>query len=144
MSYGVLPELIGYNMRRAQVAIFLDFARSLDGLDVTPGQFGVLTIIESNSGLNQSELGEAMGVDRSTVVAVIDRLEGRKLVARHPAPNDRRSYALELTDEGRALLERVRPLVAAHEERLAAGLSETERGTLIALLRRVIANLGPL
>jgi DNA-binding MarR family transcriptional regulator len=142
VDFGMLPALVGYNMRKAQVAIFQDFARALGGLDITPGQFGVLTLVDANPGLNQSELGEAMGVDRSTVVAVIDRLEGRDLVARRPAPNDRRSYALQLTVAGRALLDQLRPLVTAHEARLAAGLSASEQAALIDLLRRVAANLG--
>jgi DNA-binding MarR family transcriptional regulator len=142
VDYGILPALVGYNMRKAQVAIFQDFARALGGFDITPGQFGVLTLVDANPGLNQSELGEAMGVDRSTVVAVIDRLEGRDLVARRPAPNDRRSYALELTVGGRALLGQLRPLVAEHETKLAAGLDISEQAVLIDLLRRVGANLG--
>lgn len=142
VDFGLLPDLVGYHMRKAQVAIFQDFAKSLQGLDIRPGQFGVLILIDGNPGLNQSELGEAMGVDRSTVVAVIDRLEERGLVARRPAPNDRRSYALELTAAGRSLLARLRPLVAAHEARLAEGLSPSEQTLLITLLRRIAANLG--
>jgi len=142
VDFGLLPDLVGYHLRKAQVAIFQDFAASLQGLDIRPGQFGVLILIDANPGLNQSELGEAMGVDRSTVVAVIDRLEDRGLVARQPAPNDRRSYALELTAAGRSLLARLRPLVATHEARLAEGLSPSEQAQLIAMLRRVAANLG--
>jgi len=141
-DFGVLPNLVGYHLRKAQVAIFQDFAQSLQGLDIRPGQFGVLVLIDANPGLNQSELGEAMGVDRSTVVAVIDKLEERGLVVRRSAPNDRRSYALELTAAGCSLLARLRPLVAAHEARLAEGLSPGEQVQLIAMLRRIAANLG--
>jgi DNA-binding MarR family transcriptional regulator len=142
IDFGMLPDLVGYHLRKAQVAVFLDFAKSLEGLDIRPGQFGVLILIDGNPGLNQSELGEAMGVDRSTVVAVIDRLEERGLVARRPAPNDRRSYALELTAAGRNLLARLRPLVAAHEARLAEGLGAGDKQQIIDMLRRVAANLG--
>jgi DNA-binding MarR family transcriptional regulator len=142
VDFGLLPDLVGYHLRKAQVAIFQDFAESLEGQDIRPGQFGVLILIEANPGLNQSELGEAMGVDRSTVVAVIDRLEARGLVARRPAPNDRRSYALELTVAGHSLLARLRPLVAVHEARLAVGLTPDGQAQLIAMLRRIAANLG--
>jgi DNA-binding MarR family transcriptional regulator len=142
VDYGVLPELVGYHLRKAQVATFQDFARSMQGSDIRPGQFGVLVLIDANPGLNQSELGEAMGVDRSTVVAVIDRLQERGLVARRPVPNDRRSYALELTLSGRNLLAQLRPQVAAHEARLAEGLNPSEQIQLIDLLRRLAANLG--
>lgn len=137
---GLLTELVGYHLRRAQVRLFEDFARTVGGHDVTPGQFGVLVLIEANAGLNQSELGAAMGVDRSTVVAVIDRLEARRLVARKPAPADRRSYALELTAQGRALLDRLIPLVREHDRRIARDLSPAEQATLIRLLARIGAD----
>lgn len=136
-AFGILPDLIGYNLRQAQVAVFLDFAATVDGHDITPGQFGVLILIEANPGLNQSQLGVAMGVDRSTVVAVIDRLEARRLVARRPAPQDRRSYALELTPEGSRILAELRPEVLAHEAHIAADLSPAEQRTLIDLLKRL-------
>lgn len=136
-EFGLLPQLLGYTLRRAQVALFQDFTAAVQGHDITPGQFGVLVLIDANPGLNQSELGLAMGVDRSTVVAVIDRLENRALVSRQPAPRDRRSYALELTAEGRRLLGDLVPLVHAHEARVAERLSPDERRQLLDLLRRI-------
>ena len=138
-DYGLLPQLFGYGLRQAQVAVFEDFAAAVAGHDITPGQFGVLTLIDANSGLNQSELGAAMGVDRSTVVAVIDRLERRKLVVRRPAPNDRRSYALELTPAGSDLMAILRPLVLAHERRMMRRLSAAEQRQLIDVLQRIAA-----
>lgn len=136
-DFGLLPELVGYNLRRAQLRVFQDFAATVGAHNITPGQFGVLTIIAANPGLNQSELGAAMGVDRSTVVAVIDRLEERELVQRRPAPNDRRSYALGLTTKGTDLLARLEPMVRAHESRIAAGLAPAELRELIRLLRKM-------
>jgi DNA-binding MarR family transcriptional regulator len=97
----------------------------------------VLTLIAANVGLNQSELGLAMGVARSTVVAVIDRLEHRHLVARRPAPHDRRSYALALTPAGEQLLALLTPKILAHERRMAARLSAAEQRQLIDLLQKV-------
>lgn len=136
-DFDLLPSLIGYNLRRAQTAVFQDFSRSLKTCDITPGQFGVLVLIEANSGLNQTRLGNALGIDRSTVVAVIDRLEGRGLVLRAPAPTDRRSYALRLSDQGRALLHRARGLVETHEKRIAQDLTPAEQKQLNALLSRL-------
>src|SRR5262245_22809891 len=61
---GILDGLLGYHLRRAQVAVFQDFALTMRGMGgVTPGQFGVLALIQANAGLTQSALGEAMGVD---------------------------------------------------------------------------------
>lgn len=135
LDWGLLPGLLGYALRRAQVAVFADFARAVP--ELTPGQFGVLALIERNAGLSQSELGEALGVDRSTVVTTLDRLEARALLARAPSPSDRRAHALELTPKGRALLADAGLRVAAHEARIAQALSDDERRQLMALLARV-------
>lgn len=134
---GVLDGLLGYHLRRAQVAVFQDFAATMHGMDITPGQFGVLALIQANPGLTQSALGEAMGVDRSTVVAVIDRLESRDLVRRAPSPTDRRSYALVLGEEGASRFTAALRRVRNHERRIARRLTAAERATLIDLLRRV-------
>jgi DNA-binding MarR family transcriptional regulator len=135
LDWGLLPGLLGYALRRAQVAVFDDFARAVP--ELTPGQFGVLTLIEQNAGLSQSELGEALGVDRSTVVATLDRLQGRGLLARAPSPSDRRAHALELTVAGRDLLADAARRIAKHEARIAGALSAQERRQLMALLARL-------
>ncbi|SLN16435.1 MarR family winged helix-turn-helix transcriptional regulator [Oceanibacterium hippocampi] len=137
---GILPELVGYNIRRAQVLVFQDFARRIERHRITPGQFGVLTIIHRNAGLNQSDLGQAMGVDRSTVVAVIGRLEKRGLVERRPAPNDRRSYALHLSPQGETLYDVLAGDVRAHDEGVTEALDAGERAELIALLKKLNGN----
>jgi DNA-binding MarR family transcriptional regulator len=137
IALGLLPELIGYQLRLAQIAIFRDFSEGLSDLDVTPGLFGVLVIIEANPDLKQSELARATHLDRSTVVSVIDNLERRQLVERRAALNDRRSNALRLTAEGTALLRKLKRRVADHEKRLVGNLDENERQTLVSLLQKI-------
>jgi DNA-binding MarR family transcriptional regulator len=138
-EYGMLPSLVGYHLRRAQIAVFQNFARTMAELAVTPGQFGVLEVIANNPGLSQTELARAIGIDRSTMVAVIDGLEGRGLVVRAPAPSDRRSYALRLSDEGEQAIVAMRERVRAHEADIARDLSPAEQRTLVDLLRRIAA-----
>ncbi len=135
---GILPELLGYHLRRAQLAVFADFARSMTGIDLTPGQFGVLARIAANPGLSQSALGRAVGIERSSVVAVIDRLEKRKLVVRGKAEGDRRANALSLSDEGARLFRDASRRVRAHERRIARGLTPAEARTLATLLRKIV------
>jgi DNA-binding MarR family transcriptional regulator len=137
LARGLLPELVGYRLRRAQVRVFNDFMASLAPFELTPGLFGVLVLIDSNPGLNQSRLGTAMGVDRSTVVAVIDRLQGRGLVARKPSTSDRRAHRLTLTPKGKSVLEAAVPEVRAHEARIAEALTPDERASLLALLEKL-------
>jgi len=139
LNFGVLPELIGYHLRRAQVHLFADFARTMAEAQMTPGQFGVISLIGANPGLSQSALARAVGIERSTMVAVIDALQGRGLVERRPSPVDRRSYALILTQKGAELLDRSTPLVRAHERNVARRLSAADKDKLIELLTKLIA-----
>jgi DNA-binding MarR family transcriptional regulator len=134
---GMLPSLLGYQLRRAQIAVFQNFARAMADFDITPGRFGVLEVIAANGGLSQSELGAILGIDRSTVVAVIDRLEADGLVRRMKAPNDRRSHALQLSEKGAVTLAILEKRVAAHERDIGGALSAAERKTLLALLARI-------
>jgi DNA-binding MarR family transcriptional regulator len=136
-DFSLLPDLLGYHLRRAQSAVFQDFAASIDGANVTPGQFGVLALIEANAGLSQTRLAEILGIDRSTLVAVIDKLEDQGLVERAARPNDRRSHALKLSHDGQNKFEMLARLVKKHESRIARRLSARERQTLIDLLQRI-------
>jgi len=111
---GVLPSLLGFHLRQAQIAVFRDFAETMGALDISPGLFAVLVLIESNPGMKQSELAKAVQLDRSTVVSVLDNLERRGLVARDAVANDRRANALRLTVEGAALLRKLKRRVVAH------------------------------
>jgi DNA-binding MarR family transcriptional regulator len=134
---GILDELLGYHLRRAQAAVFNDFMRTMAEDQITPGQFGVLTLIDRNPDLNQSALARILGIERSTMVAVIDRLEERRLVARKESAADRRSNVLGLTAPGKALLATVEPKVRRHEKHISADLDADEVRALIGLLRRI-------
>ena len=138
LALGPLPELFGYNLRRAQVAVFQSFQAAVSPHDITPGQYGVLVMIKENEGLSQSDLGTAVGIDRSTMVAVIDRLESRGLVVRAPSPNDRRSYALRLSPEGEKLMDELTPRIQEHDQAMVGGLSAEEQAQLKDFLRRIV------
>ena len=133
---GVLPALIGYQLRLAQRAIFADFADTVGESGISPGLFGVLVVIGENPGLTQQALANAAHLDRSTVVTVIDKLEDRGLVERRAA--DRRSNGLFLAEKGAALLRGLKRKVARHERRVVQDLSARERAQLVALLQRIL------
>ena len=137
LDYDLLPELMGFHLRRAQVAVFNRFGRVIARHRVTPGQFGILVLINANSGLTQSALAKAVGVERSTMVATIDGLEEKKLVKRQPSPVDRRSYALTLTPDGKTLLTKLKRMVREHEKRVLADFDEDEKTLLAGLLHRL-------
>lgn len=141
VDYTLLPSLVGYRLRRAQLAVFQHFARTMQARlgreRLSPGEFGVLSLIEANPGLSQTALAAAIGTDRSTMVPILDRLERRGLVERRAVPLDRRRHALALGEQGRKLLAKFREAVLGHEQRIAAGLSHAERELLLSLLERL-------
>ncbi len=137
---GLLETLLGYHLRRAGVFAFQSFGATGPGHEgVSPGQLGVLLMVQANPGINQTGAGRALGIDRSTLVSIIDALEDRGLIERTPSPTDRRSHALLVTAKGDAFLKRIRPRLDAHEDELVRHLSAEERATLIDLLRRIVS-----
>ena len=136
-SFGVLPRLAGYQLRRAQARFFDDFRQSMADVRITPGQFGMLTLIAENEGLSQTALARALGLERSTMAAAIDKLEARGWARRKPAANDQRANELALTPEGRRLLKKLAPRISEHESRMLARLSKEEQKTLLRLLEKI-------
>ncbi|MDA0983656.1 MAG: MarR family winged helix-turn-helix transcriptional regulator [Proteobacteria bacterium] len=134
LRQGALPDLLGYRLRLAQQAAFRDFAASVQGL--SPGRVGLLILIDANPGVTQSRLAEAVRRDRSTMVGVVDQLEGKRLVERRQG-DDRRTNGLWLTRAGRALLARALRRIAQHERRIASRLSAAERHRLLQLLGKI-------
>ncbi len=134
LAQGDLSNLVGYRLRRAQQELFRDFAASIP--DLSPGRAGLLMLIEANPGLTQSRLAQAMALDRSTMVGVLDALEARGWVERRKG-TDRRTNGLWLTRTGRVLLARVKRRIADHEARVTARLSRVERERLLALLTKL-------
>jgi len=139
LDRGMLPTLLGYVLRRTQSAVFADFAGTFAkaGEALTPGEFGLLVLVERNAGLSQMALARALGIDRSTLVPILNRLQGRGLLVRRASPTDGRTHALGLTPNGEKALMRFARLVKAHEKRIASGLSVAETKTLIELLEKV-------
>jgi DNA-binding MarR family transcriptional regulator len=138
VGLGLLPGLLGYQLRLAQRAIFDDFADAMGELEISPGLFGMLVIIEANPGLKQTELANAAQLDRSSLVPALDKLEARGLVARRASAQDRRVNGLWLTAEGGVLLKTLKQRVSRHEQRLARDLTSEERDTLVGLLQRIL------
>lgn len=143
IDLGELPGLSGYMLRRAQFAAFNDFLRYFEDLGVRPVQYAVLTVIDRNPGLKQSQVSEALGIKRANLVAILDALERRGLARREAVATDRRSYALRLTDKGAALMKELRARSEAHEKRLAASIGEDGRQQLLKLLHGVVDTVGP-
>lgn len=134
MRPGLLPGLLGYRLRLAQQAVFRDFGESVS--DLPPGRVGILLIIDANPGVTQTRLAQAVGLDRSTLVGVLDALEARGLVERRRG-KDRRTNGLLLTRAGRARVTELKRRIRVHERRVAARLTAEEKTQLLALLSKL-------
>jgi len=132
-----LSGYVGYALRRAQSVIFADFNHTLAGLNLRPGQFAVLVLIDQNPGTSQSSVSAALGIQKANFVATIADLEARELVCRRKSNSDARTYSLSLTAQGRALLLHAAQLQALHESRVIEQIGPEGRLQLLALLERL-------
>ena len=99
---------------------------------------GALTVLRAEGPLSQRRLAERQGIDRTTMVAVVDELERLGAVERRKDPADRRANALHITPRGRRLLTRARTAVAGAEEAFLAPLPPAEQQRLRAALRTLV------
>jgi DNA-binding MarR family transcriptional regulator len=118
------------------------FAERLTTLDLAPSHAGVLRIIAAATGLSQRALGEQLGIFPSRLVTLLDELASRGLVERRDDPDDRRSYALYLTEKGREALAAIGRIGREHSDELLAALSDAERAQLGNLLQRIADDQG--
>ncbi|MGO9935438.1 MAG: MarR family winged helix-turn-helix transcriptional regulator [Steroidobacteraceae bacterium] len=132
-----LVGYVGYALRRAQMVIFADLSQALAPLILRPAQFAVLLLIEQNPGTSQSCVSAALGIQKANFVATIADLESRALIRRRRSESDARSYSLNLTARGLALLQRAAELHSQHEARVIAQIGPQERLHLLALLHRL-------
>jgi DNA-binding MarR family transcriptional regulator len=134
------PELTrfpGYLLARLGEASRRRFAKALQGQNLHPRDFGVMTLIDSHPGSTQQQLHELSGIDPSSMVAVIDELESRGLAERRPHPGDRRARTIYLTGQGEQTLAEVHGLAAELQKEMFAPLTRDEHRTLHELLRKL-------
>jgi len=134
---GGLDHETGFALRRAQLAIFADFARRFAEIDLRPAQYSTLLLIAANPGQTQSAIGAALGILRPNFVALLDELERRGLARRARSEADRRSHAVALTPAGEAILVRARAIQSAQEARVRELLGAEGREALIDLSTRL-------
>jgi DNA-binding MarR family transcriptional regulator len=137
IDYGVLDELVGYNLRRAQIVIYEDFVRTLAPWAITPQRFSALTVISRNASLKLTELSHILGIARSGAVTLVDALAEMGYVTRVPSPSDKRAYGLVLTPLGQRDLQAITHAVCEHDQRMVRALSPTEAQQLMQGLRQV-------
>lgn len=125
----LLSQLGAYSAER-----YRDLVASLG---LTPSDAGILRLLSRNPSISQRELADRLGTVPSRVVALIDSLESRGLVARTRSATDRRNHELKLTEAGSATMRELRTISEVHDRAVLGGLSNAQREQLQSLLSRL-------
>src|SRR5687768_17054369 len=97
---------------------------------VQPRTYAVLMALASEDGQSQRQLSSRLGIHRNAMVTVIDALEADGLVKRITHPDDRRAFAITLTNRARGLLPDLDKVASTLEDAITAPLSAAERNAL--------------
>lgn len=135
----VLSDQLGFLLGRAHLAHRAIAERALASVGLGGKEFGALAVLVDEGPLSQQRLGERQGVDRTTMVAVVDELERRGLVERRRNPDDRRAYSLHATPAARGVLKQAGDAAKRAEDEFLAPIPAGERRRLKQLLQRLIS-----
>lgn len=132
-----LEGLLGYNARRAALAVIEVFVERMAVYDLRPVDFSVLSLILHNPGITSRQLCGSLGILPPNLVGLVNSLEKRELISRQPHPRDGRAMGLHLTPAGQKLMVHAERTAAELEAEAAGKLTGSEFKTLIRLLKKV-------
>ena len=132
-----LETLVGYNARRAALAVIDVFMARMAVYDLRVVDFSVLSLIRHNPGVTSKQLCNTLGILAPNLVSMVNTLEKRDLIRRLPHPTDGRAMGLHLTEAGETMVSKAEKTAAQLEDDATAKLSAAERKTLMQLLKKV-------
>lgn len=128
----------GYLVRRLhQIHVAMFSARVADG-QVTPVQFGLLSILISRPGVDQATLGAELGLDPANVAEILRRLEDRQLLTRVVDPQNRRRKLCLVTPDGKKFVQRYQKDMQLSQQQLLSPLNPADRQVFMELLGRLV------
>lgn len=128
----------GYLVRRLhQIHVAMFSARVADG-QVTPVQFGLLSILISRPGIDQATLGAELGLDPANVAEILRRLEDRQLLTRVVDPQNRRRKLCLATSDGKKFVQRYQKDMQLSQQQLLSPLNPADRQVFMELLGRLV------
>lgn len=137
IGIAALDQRIPFLLSQLGSHIAGEFQCRMNSIGVQPQTYAVLMALATDDGQSQRQLSARLGIHRNTMVSVIDALEADGLVQRMEHPDDRRAFAITLTDPARRLLPDLDEAGQSLEDTVTAPLSAAERNTLRELLQRI-------
>ena len=131
---------IGSLFGKVKGAIGAAFETELAPLDITAAQYVILMSLAHGDCGSASDLCKGISYDPGAMTRMLDRLERRGLVRRVPNPDDRRAFQLELTDEGKAVVPKLRVAGMKVINRMLDGFNAKEAKQLESFLLRMLDN----
>lgn len=135
------PLLI-YMIKQVELAVRARIDEIVRPAGLTTSQYTALSVLERHADMSSAQLARSSFVTAQSMADIITALEERRLIERHRDRTDRRRLVVALTDEGRALLDRCRPDIAALEAIMLDGLSVPQTKELRAVLAACYANVS--
>jgi DNA-binding MarR family transcriptional regulator len=130
---------LGYLLKHVQLRYAELAEAAFAPLGLRPQQWAALACLDETTGRSQKEVAELLGVDRTTMVAIIDELQAKRLVARRPLVEDRRKNIVSLTRAGRAAMQRGAKIADACEADFLAALDAREAERFKQTLQTVMS-----
>jgi len=131
-----LDDNIGYQLRMAYVAVRRHFEAAMERLDLTQKQTSVLWLIDANPAVSQIALANELGMDRASMMAIVDRLEERGLIVRKRSAEDGRRQELYVTAKGRKVLTQAKTAIHEHEKWMSSKFTKAELAAFVEGLKR--------
>jgi DNA-binding MarR family transcriptional regulator len=138
----VSEHRLGYLLKHAHLRYAQLTSAELEPLGIGPREWAALNCLDEQHGLSQREAADLLGVDRTTMVALVDHLQAQGWVKRDPHTADRRKNIVGLTKEGHDLMRRGARVIDECERRFLATLSEGEAEQLKDALAAVVSATG--
>ncbi|MFD0696780.1 MarR family winged helix-turn-helix transcriptional regulator [Paenibacillus sp. GCM10027628] len=132
-----LDRSIGFNMGVAYRKLSNLLQNRLKEYEITPEQWSVLYQVERGNGLIQKEIAERTAKDKPTTTRILDQLEGKGFITKKTGENDRRSFAVYITDKGKSLIEQTLPIELKVVNDVKRCMSDSEYDMLLELLQRI-------
>jgi DNA-binding MarR family transcriptional regulator len=134
-----LSTRLGYLLKHAQLRYAEVSAEALAPLGINGRELAVLAVLAEDVPLSQLEAAGRLGVDRTTMVALVDALESRGLAERRRSEADRRKNVVQLTEQGRTLMHSAERVRLDSERSFLAPLPAADAEALLRALRHLVA-----